>query len=92
MAGNHLRNTQPMHAAPRCGARTRSGTACRSPAVLGAERCRMHGGKGSGAPRGNQNAFKHGRFSREREEKRRRVRDLIRKAQDMAKKLGLNQG
>ncbi len=47
-------------AAPRCGARTRGGTACRSPAVRGAARCRMHGGRGSGAPRGNRNAWKHG--------------------------------
>ncbi|WP_082594519.1 HGGxSTG domain-containing protein [Sphingomonas sp. Root710] len=43
--------------APRCGARTRSGTPCRSPAVKGNRRCRMHGGKGSGAPRGNRNAW-----------------------------------
>ena len=47
-------------AAARCGARTRSGAPCRSPAVGGAGRCRMHGGKGSGAPRGNRNAWKHG--------------------------------
>ncbi|WP_422785855.1 HGGxSTG domain-containing protein [Rhizorhabdus argentea] len=46
--------------APRCGARTRSGDPCRSPAVNGSRRCRMHGGKGSGAPRGNRNAWKHG--------------------------------
>ena len=50
--------------APRCGARTRAGAPCRSPAVGGAAseggRCRMHGGKGSGAPRGNRNAWKHG--------------------------------
>ena len=30
-------------AAPRCGARTRAGTACRAPAVHGRSRCRMHG-------------------------------------------------
>ncbi|MES2497153.1 MAG: HGGxSTG domain-containing protein [Pseudomonadota bacterium] len=47
-------------AAPRCGARTRAGHLCRSPAVGGRHRCRMHGGKGSGAPRGNRNAWKHG--------------------------------
>jgi len=47
-------------AAARCGARTRSGAPCRSPAVGGVGRCRMHGGKGSGAPRGNRNAWKHG--------------------------------
>ena len=46
--------------APRCGARTRAGEPCRSPAVSGNRRCRMHGGKGSGAPRGNRNAWKHG--------------------------------
>ena len=51
--------------APRCGARarTRGGAPCRSPAVRGSARCRMHGGKGSGAPRGNRNAWKHGAFS-----------------------------
>ena len=46
--------------AQRCLALTRSGTACRSPAVKGNQRCRMHGGKGSGAPEGNRNAWKHG--------------------------------
>ena len=35
-----------------------------STAVNGKKRCRMHGGaKGSGAPLGNQNAFKHGMYS-----------------------------
>ncbi|MFD1106285.1 hypothetical protein [Sphingobium olei] len=28
--------------------------------MKGAKRCRMHGGKGSGAPAGNCNAWKHG--------------------------------
>jgi hypothetical protein len=37
-----------------CGAKTRSGKPCMSPAVNGKMRCRMHGGAaGSGAPRGN---------------------------------------
>ncbi len=49
--------------APRCGARTRAGAPCRSPAVGGSARCRMHGGKGSGAPGGNRNAWKHGLHS-----------------------------
>ena len=49
--------------APRCGARTRAGGPCRSPAIHGRARCRMHGGRGSGAPRGNRNALKHGAFS-----------------------------
>lgn len=47
--------------APRCGARTRGGTACQSPAVHNKRRCRMHGcGKGSGAPKGNAYALRHG--------------------------------
>jgi len=48
------------HAAPRCLATTRMGTACQSPAIKGRNRCRMHGGQGSGAPKGNRNAWKHG--------------------------------
>src|SRR5262249_19624905 len=32
MTGNYLRNTGPMLASFRCGAKTRSGKACRSPA------------------------------------------------------------
>jgi hypothetical protein len=33
--------------APRCGARTRAGTACRQPAMPNG-RCRLHGGRSSG--------------------------------------------
>jgi len=51
---------------PRCGARTRVGGSCASPAVSGKKRCRMHGGAaGSGAPKGNRNAWKHGYFTKE---------------------------
>jgi hypothetical protein len=49
MTCNHPRTTGPMLSSPRCGARTRSGNACQSPAVRGKKRCRMHGGAaGSG--------------------------------------------
>lgn len=54
--------------APRCGARTRSGSSCNSPAVRGRQRCRMHGGTNKGAPKGNRNAFVHGNRSAEAEE------------------------
>jgi hypothetical protein len=65
MAGNHERNVGPMLTSSRCGAATRHGKPCRAPAVAGRKRCRMHGGAtGSGAPKGNQNAFKHGTYSR----------------------------
>ncbi|WP_435198952.1 HGGxSTG domain-containing protein [Qipengyuania sp. 902] len=50
--------------APRCLAQTRKGTECQSPAVKGKRRCRMHGGTNPGAPKGNQNAWKHGARSR----------------------------
>ena len=41
--------------APRCGARTRAGTACQRPAIRGRKRCRLHGGLSPGAPRGFRN-------------------------------------
>ena len=56
-----------------CGAKTRAGTPCRRPAGWGTDhvgegRCKLHGGKSTGAPpekmKGNQNAKKHGFFSR----------------------------
>ena len=45
-----LRNGNPRgnpNAAPRCGAKTRAGCACRAPA-MGNGRCRMHGGASTG--------------------------------------------
>jgi hypothetical protein len=78
MSRDHVSNTGGMLSSPRCGARTRCGKACKSPAVSGKKRCRMHGGAfGSGAPRGNKNALKHGRFTRESLEERRRTYALI---------------
>ena len=44
----------------------------------------MHGGaKGSGARAGNRNALKHGRYSRETVEFRRRMRELLHKANEL---------
>ena len=84
MAGNHKRNTDPMLSSPRCGARTRSGQSCRSPAVGDKKRCRMHGGaKGSGAPIGNQNALKHGHYTKQAIEERKKLRQLIRDAENL---------
>ena len=63
----------------RCGAKTRQGTPCRAPAVKGKQRCRMHGGaKGSGAPKGNNNALKHGLYTAEAKALNTYVRDLLR--------------
>ena len=75
---DHIRNTGPMLASPRCGAKTRCGGACRSPAVHGKKRCRMHGGAaGSGAPRANQNARKHGLFTRDAIAERRQIQAVV---------------
>lgn len=79
--GDHPRNTGPMARSPRCGARTRGGGACQAPAVRDKKRCRMHGGAaGSGAQKGNQNALKHGAYTREMMEERAQLRELMREA------------
>ena len=84
MNGTHTRNTGPMLSSARCGAKTRAGTPCRSPSVHGKRRCRMHGGAaGSGAPRGNKNALKHGRYTREAIAERKHVSELVRQARQL---------
>lgn len=45
-----------------CGAKTRNGLPCKSPSMQNG-RCRMHGGKSTGAPLGNSNALKDGHYS-----------------------------
>jgi uncharacterized protein YjcR len=41
-------------------------------------RCRMHGGASTGAPKGNRNAWKHGRYSTNEIERRRAIAALVR--------------
>jgi uncharacterized protein YjcR len=81
---DHIRNTGPMLASQRCGAKTRPGGACRSPAVHGNKRCRMHGGaQGSGAPKANQNARKHGLFTRNAIAERKQIQALLGQARKL---------
>jgi hypothetical protein len=88
MTGAHLRSTGAMLSSPRCGAKTRSGRPCMSPAVSGKKRCRMHGGApGSGAPRGNKNALKDGLHTREAIDERRQLRDLLRQSRMLIQKI-----
>lgn len=56
----------PMHASPRCTARSkRTGEPCRAPAVKGHRVCRMHGARG-GAPTGTRNGnYRHGDQTKE---------------------------
>ena len=75
---------QSAHLAPRCGAKTRSGTPCRAPTVNGRRRCRMHGGLSPGAPKGNLNAMKHGRYMAAAIAERRRARDILRELRRLA--------
>jgi uncharacterized protein YjcR len=78
MMEDHKGNTAAMLASKRCGAKTRTGTPCRSPAVGGKNRCRMHGGApGSGAPLNNRNALTHGLYTREAIAEKRRIRMLL---------------
>jgi hypothetical protein len=71
----------PLRQAPRCGARTRAGQPCQSPAVRGRPRCRMHGcGRGAGGPMGERNGnFRHGYFTAESVAERKAVREVIRR-------------
>jgi hypothetical protein len=86
----HLSSEPPqLRSAARCGAKTRSGRACQSPAVAGRARCRMHGGaKGSGGPKGRRNGnYKHGRYTAESRQTRQRATDQWREARALMKRL-----
>jgi len=84
----HSGTAGPMLASPRCGAKTRCGGSCRAPAVHGKTRCRMHGGaKGSGAPRANRNARKHGLFTRDAIAERRRIQALLGEARRLLEEM-----
>lgn len=64
--------------AAKCGAITRSGLPCKAPIVTNKKRCRMHGGGiGSGAPIGNQNAFKHGCNTSDSKYLQKQVKQLV---------------
>ena len=77
-----LRNSNPVgdpSKVARCGAQTRSGAACKGPAMANG-RCRMHGGASTGprTPEGLANSrrarWKHGLYSAERKRLRRQLR------------------
>jgi uncharacterized protein YjcR len=49
----------------------------------------MHGGaQGSGAPKGNKNALKHGHYTREAFAERRYFRDLMRQTRKLISEIG----
>lgn len=79
-----MESSLAMHTSPRCGARTRGGGQCRSPAMPNG-RCRLHGGASPGAPKGNQNALKHGHYTAAAIERRREIAGLMQKMRRLAK-------
>ena len=83
-----MRTSIPLRHCPRCGAQTRNRTPCRSPAMPNG-RCRMHGGASPGAPRGNTNAWKHGRYAASAIAARRDIAGLVRGMKEL---IGLAKG
>jgi hypothetical protein len=60
-----MQSNLPMHLTPRCSAYARrTGQPCRNGAMANG-RCRMHGGKSPGAPKSNDNAYRHGDYTAE---------------------------
>jgi len=73
-----VRRLANLRNAPRCGARTRTGTPCRCPATRGRSRCRLHGGHSPGAPRGEGNGnFKNGFWTCEAVQERRWAKEMV---------------
>lgn len=81
-----MQSKLPMHLSPRCGARTRKGTLCRSPAMASG-RCRMHGGKSPGAPIGNFNARKLGLYTAVAIAERRELAGLLTAMRSLAQEV-----
>jgi hypothetical protein len=83
---NGNRQGNPMNA-PRCGAKTRSGTPCKGPAMANG-RCRMHGGKSTcprtpeGLERSRNANLKHGLYSAEALEERKIMRQMLRNCRE----------
>lgn len=73
--------------APRCGAKTRAGSPCQQPAMTNG-RCRLHGGKSPGAPRGDRNGnYRHGLRTKEAIADRHRAVQLRKRLHQFAESL-----
>ena len=77
-----------MLASPRCGAKTRSGGACRSPAVHGKQRCRMHGGaRGIRRAEGKSERAQARPFTRDAIAERRQIQALLGEARKLLEEM-----
>jgi len=75
---NNFNKPLDLRTLPRCQAIAKStGKRCGNAAVKGKRVCYIHGGKSSGAPKNNKNAYKHGRFSAKVIEEQKLVRHLL---------------
>jgi hypothetical protein len=85
----HPSEPEQLRSSARCGAKTRAGYPCRSPAVAWKRRCRMHGGAaGSGGPKGVRNGnYKHGRYTAETIAWRRWLRGKTREVRALTRRL-----
>ena len=90
-----LKNGNPVgdpNSAPRCGATTRRGMACLSPAMTNG-RCRMHGGASTGPrtveglARSRRARWKHGRYSAEALAEQKRARELLTQSRELLKQM-----
>jgi hypothetical protein len=65
---------------PKCKARSKStGVRCGNIAMKGKRVCHLHGGKSPGAPRGNKNALKNGRYASGAIVERKSVRSITKR-------------
>ena len=88
MAGNHPRNTEPMLNSQRCGAKTRSGAACRPAAVSGKARSACMAARLDPARRSETpNALTSGFFTREAIAECKAIRELVRDLRKWAGKI-----
>jgi hypothetical protein len=79
-AGEKTRQPVQFQKARQCGARTKSGKPCRSPATKKG-RCRLHGGaSGSGGPPGERNGqYRHGERTKTAIAERQKLSALLKK-------------
>ncbi len=73
----------PFKDVPKCGARSeRTRQPCQQPAMANG-RCRLHGGKSTGPPKNNQNALKHGFYTKDAIEQRKYIRQLFKRSREL---------
>ena len=92
---SHATRFGPNWPGKRCLAKTRRGTPCQNPAIRGRNRCKLHGGRSTGPKTEAGKArvvaahWKHGRRSRARLERVKKVNAELRRITNQLKLEGL---